>query len=106
MNISNTLAALFLTLLITPSVEARSPRGISMIGAIHSVDVPSRKILIIQDGGPIRELTWTKWAKFLHTSAETLRSGMKVQVNRHNPLFGEDYITRVVLLCPSRDTGK
>lgn len=30
---------------------------------------------------------------------------MRIQVTLHNPLFGEDYVTRVVLLDPLHEEG-
>lgn len=80
-----------------------------MTGTIHSVDEASRKIVFAQDSGSIREFRWIRWAKFHHenghASLAALRPGMHVRVNFHNPVFGSDYISRVILLSPLLEAG-
>jgi len=78
-----------------------------MSGIVRSMDVSTRKIVCAQDQTPVREFIWSKNAKFWHnqpdTSPTALKPGMRIQVNLHNPLFGPDYVTRIVLLQPSSD---
>ena len=73
-----------------------------MTGIVRSVDASTRKIVFAQDDGPVREFVWSKIAKFWRnepdTSPTALKPGMKVQVNLHNPLFGPDYVTKIVLI--------
>ena len=68
-----TLARLcFFVLLILPWIPSAGasvvPHGITMTGTIRSVDAPSRKIIFAQDGGPVRELVWIRWAKFFQAN--------------------------------------
>jgi Cu/Ag efflux protein CusF len=104
MNTCTRLAFLLaLCLLWLPATaEAHRPRGTPMSGIIRSVDATTRKIVFAQDQGPVREFVWSTIAKFWHnqpdTSPTALKPGMRVQVNLHNPLFGPDYVTRIVLL--------
>lgn len=98
----------FIILLITPWVTSAGasvvPHGISMTGTIRSVDASTRKIVFVQDEGSIRECVWIRWAKFYHdggaASPAALKPGMRVQVRFHNPVFGPDYVSRIVLLDP------
>ena len=80
-----------------------------MTGIVRSVDAATRKIVFAQDDGPVREFVWSKIAKFWHnqpvTSPMALKPGMRIQINLHNPLFGPDYVSRIVLLNPSSKTG-
>lgn len=80
-----------------------------MSGTIRSVDASSRKVVFAQDDGPVREFVWSKWAKFWHnqpdTSPTALKPGMRIQINLHNPLFGPDYVTKIVLLNPTPKAG-
>lgn len=75
-----------------------------MSGTVRSVDAFTRKIIFAQDDGPVREFVWSKIAKFWHnqpnTSPTALKPGMRVQVNLHNPIFGPDYVNKIVLLQP------
>lgn len=97
--------ALFLAvclLSLPTAAEAHRPRGTPMTGIVRSVDASTRKIVFAQDDGPVREFVWSKIAKFWRnepdTSPTALKPGMKVQVNLHNPLFGPDYVTKIVLI--------
>lgn len=85
------------------------PHGVAMTGTVQSVDEASRRIVFAQDGGPIRALRWIRWARFCHQGGESspalLKPGMRARVNFHNPLFGSDYISRVILPYPSREAG-
>lgn len=78
-----------------------------MSGTVRSLDVSTRKVVFVQDQGPVREFVWSKAAKFWHneagTSPTSLKPGMRIQVNLHNPLFGPDYVTGIVLLPPPGD---
>lgn len=80
-----------------------------MTGTVQSVDEASQNIILAQDGGPIRELRWIRWAKFYHdnghSSPAALKPGMHVRVKFHNPIFGPDYISRVALIPPLREEG-
>lgn len=80
-----------------------------MTGTVQSVNGALRKLVFAQDGGPVREFRWIRWAKFYHerghASPSVLKPGMHVRVNFHEPLFGSDYISRVTLPQPSREAG-
>lgn len=80
-----------------------------MTGTIQSVDEASRNIIFAQDGGPVREFRWIRWANFCdangHSSPAALKPGMRVQVKFHNPIFGPDYISRVTLSLPLHEEG-
>lgn len=82
--------------------------GTTMTGIVRSVDASSHRIVFAQDDGSIREFVWSKWAKFWRndpdTSPQALKPGMRVQVNLHNPLFGPDYVTKIVLLKHDNDS--
>ncbi|MEQ1750391.1 MAG: hypothetical protein ABL974_13270 [Prosthecobacter sp.] len=73
-----------------------------MTGVIQSVDHATRWITFARDDGSIRRFIYGKLARFWHdtpdSSPAALRSGMKVRLNLHNPLFGPDYATQIVLL--------
>lgn len=103
----------FFILLISPWISSPAasvrPHGVAMTGTIQSVDEASRNIIFAQDGGPVREFRWIRWAKFYHdnghSSPAALNPGMRVQVIFHNPIFGPDYISRVTLILPSHEDG-
>ncbi|MBB5036354.1 hypothetical protein [Prosthecobacter dejongeii] len=96
------IAALLLSFWLPSTAEARHPRGSTMTGVVQSVDHASRWIVFAQDGGPVRHFVYSEWAKFWHDEPEALpahlKTGMRVQVNLHNPLIGPDFVTQIVLL--------
>lgn len=99
-----------LTSLWLPSTAAAvRPRGTTMVGVIQSVDHSARWIVFTQDGGPVRRFVYSAWANFGHghidISPSHLLPGMRVQIDLHNPFFGEDYVTRIVLIDPLREVG-
>lgn len=71
------------------------------------MNTSTRTIVFAQDEGPVCQFVWSKIAKFWHSQPDTsptaLKAGMRVQVNLHNPLFGPDYVTKIVLLQPRSD---
>jgi len=101
--------ALSVSFWMPATAEARPPRGVSMTGTIQSVDAATRKIVFVQDDGPVHEFVWVGRTKFWHDAARfsptSLKPGMRVRVTLHNPLFGEDYVTRIVLLDPLHEEG-
>tara|TARA_R110002049_G_scaffold271500_1_gene448706 strand:- start:126 stop:389 length:264 start_codon:yes stop_codon:yes gene_type:complete len=84
--------------------------GTTMTGTIQSVNHTTRWIVFVQDGGPVRCFVYSDWAKFWHDAADSspasLKAGMHVQVQLHNPLFGPDYVNQIVLLAPITPTQK
>lgn len=100
------LTLAFLVCFWLPSTaEARRPRGTTMTGIVQSVDHATRWITFAQDGGPVRRFVYSEWARFWHNEVEALpahlKPGMRVQVNLHNPLFGPNFVTQIVLLQDS-----
>ncbi|MDP1591865.1 MAG: hypothetical protein Q8M07_29165 [Prosthecobacter sp.] len=101
--------ALFVTLWMPATAAARQPMGITMTGVIQSVDHSTRWIVFTQDGGPVRRFVYSEWAKFRHghidISPAHLKAGMRVQLSYHNPLFGPDYVSQIVLLDLLHEEG-
>lgn len=97
-----------LTLLVLPSAAlARRPMGIPLTGTVQTIDHPTRWITFAQDDGTTRRFVYAERAKFWHNAPEAsptcLKPGMKIQVRHHNPLFSPKYVSKLVLLSPSRD---
>ncbi len=79
------------------------PNGITMTGMVTSVDHSTHSVTFEQGRGKeIRRFVYARSAKFWHGTADTspgaLRAGMQVQINFHNPVFGPDFVTHIVLL--------
>lgn len=91
------------TLWLPSPARAHRPRGTTMTGVIQSVDHTTRWITFARDDGTSRRFVYGKLARFWHgtsdSSPSALNPGMNVQLNLHNPLFGPDYATQIVLLA-------
>lgn len=108
----NSLARLlFITLIVTLSMpfsaDARYPRGSILTGTVRSVDVLARSVVFVEDGGAVRKFVWTSYAQLwrgnIDSTPSTLKPGMRVRITLHNPLFGEDSVSQLVLLPPSTE---
>lgn len=103
----------FITLIITLampfSADARYPRGSILTGTVRSVDVVTRSVVFVGDGGAIRKFVWTShaqlWRDGIDSSPSTLKPGMRLRITIHNPLFGEDSVSQMVLLPSSTIAG-
>ncbi|MES2595762.1 MAG: hypothetical protein V4662_10525 [Verrucomicrobiota bacterium] len=88
------------------AAHARRPRGTPMTGVIQSVDHSTRWITFARDDCTTLRFVYGKLARFWHgtpdSSPAALRPGMSVRLNRHNPLFGPDYASRLVLIHPGK----
>ncbi|WP_345735582.1 hypothetical protein [Prosthecobacter algae] len=95
--------ALLVSFWLPSTAEARHPRGSTMTGVVQSVDHASRWITFARADGASRRFVYGKLARFWHGTSDSLPSslnpGMNVQLNLHNPLFGPDYATQIVLLA-------
>lgn len=96
------LYALLACLFPFSSAEARRTRGTAMTGLVKSIDHESWRIVFSQDGGPVRQFVYTRWATYWQDRSETpislLSAGTRIRTTLHNPLFGPDFVTRIVLL--------
>jgi hypothetical protein len=94
------------TFWLPETVRAYRPRGTTMTGVIQSVDHTTRWISFARDDGTTRRFVYGRLARFWQgtpdSSPAALKPGMKVRVNFHNPLFGPDYATQIVLLAEPR----
>lgn len=108
--IMNALARLiFITLIVTLampfSASARYPRGSILTGTVRSVDLVARSVVFVEDDGAIRKFVWTSYAQLwrdgIESSPSILKPGMRVRIILHNPLFGEDSVSQLVLLPSS-----
>ena len=101
--------ALLVTLAMPFSADARYPRGSILTGTVRSVDASARSVVFVTDGGADRKFVWTRYAQLWHDgidrSPATLKPGMRVRITLHNPVFGEDSVSQMVLLPPSTKTG-
>lgn len=101
------VTALLFILFMPVAAPARQPGGLQVTGRILSIDHTSRVITLEEDGGKEpRKLVYaartTFWSGASAISAETLKPGMRVQVTVHNPVFGPDFVTRIIQLQSSR----
>ena len=85
------------------TASAIPPRGMTMTGIVTSVDHSTRSVTFEQSGGKqIRHFVYAHQARFWHgapdTSPGALRAGMHVQIDLHNPVFGPDFVRRIVLI--------
>lgn len=101
----------FLILLALPSAAlARPPMGIPLTGTVQSVNHTTRVIGFAQDDGTAQCFVYAERAKFWHNAADAspacLKPGMKLQVRLHNPLFGPNYVSHIVLISPSPDVDR
>lgn len=103
------LFALLLTFSMPFTADARYPHGSILTGTVRSVDTGARSVVFVEDDGTIRRFVWTNYAKLwrggIDDSPSTLQPGMKVRVTFHDPLFGADSVSQIVLLDPSTETG-
>lgn len=101
--------ALLVTLAMPFSADARYPRGSILTGTVRSVNIGARSAIFVEDDGTIRRFVWTSHAKLwrggIDSSPSTLQPGMKVRVIFHDPLFGADSVSQIVLLDPSTEAG-
>lgn len=92
------------------AASAHRPRGTTMTGVIQSVDHATRWITFTRDDGSTRRFVYGKLARFWHNTPDSspaaLKPGMNVRLNLHNPLFGPDYATQIVLTEPSATRSK
>jgi hypothetical protein len=85
------------------TASAIRPNGTTMTGIVTSVDHSTHSVTFEQNRGKeIRRFVYARRAKFWHGTADTspgaLRAGMQVQIDFHNPVFGPDFVTHIVLL--------
>ncbi len=84
--------------------------GITVTGAVRSVDHGTRWIVFSQDGGPERKFVYSRWAKFWHGTSDTspiaLKVGMKIQVKLHDPVIGPDHVTQIVLIHQTQTANR
>lgn len=101
--------ALLLTFGMPFTADARYPRGSILTGTVRSVDTGARRVVFVEDDGTLRRFVWTSYAKLwrdgIGGSPSTLQPGMKVRVIFHDPLFGGDSVSQIVLLDPSTEAG-
>lgn len=104
MNVSTRIFCLvsFCWLWLPSTAEAHRGSGRLLNGTVLAVDATTRKVVFSQDGGIVRYFVWSKSAKFWRdskgVSPRELSPGMRVRVNLINPIFGPDYVRRIVLL--------
>ena len=85
------------------TASAMRPNGTTMTGIVTSVDHSTHSVTFEQSRGKeIRRFVYARSAKFWHGTADTspgaLRAGMHVQIDFHDPVFGPDFVTHIVLI--------
>ena len=97
-----TTLVLFFLLSLVPPAAARNP-GTRITGTIKKVDAPAKEVeMLREDEGTLISFMWNKQTSFFAnaqaTDASILKTGARVEVIRHRPLFGKPFITKVTLL--------
>ena len=102
-NIQLLVSVVLVLLSSAPSSHARAPRGRQRTGNIQQVDAPTRHVVLLAaDDGKRITFTWINRTMFVANNrvadAAILTRGVQVQITLHRPIFGEPFVTRVILL--------
>lgn len=101
------LTALLAMLCLPVAAPARQPGGLQVTGRILGIDHTTRTITLKEDGErEPRHLVYPTRARFWDGASETsvnaFKAGMQVRITVHHPVFGPDFVTRVILIRPSQ----
>ena len=89
------IAVLALSLTFTAPAQARR-LGTQIEGTVQTVDSKTKHVTIVTKDGMSISFRWTETTKFVNAAA--LTKGATVQVDYHDPAFGEAYVNSVVVL--------
>ena len=89
------IVVLALSFSFTAPMQARR-LGTTIEGTVQTVDAKTKHITIVTKDGKTISFRWTETTKFVN--AAPLTKGAKVQVDYHDPAFGEAYASSVTVL--------
>lgn len=86
-----------------PAARALTPQGRHLTGTILQVDAKScRALLSTSDKAQSIPFIWNKGTDFVagakFVPASRIRVGVRVEITLHQPIFGEPFVTKVILL--------
>lgn len=99
-----------LTALHPLPVEAKRPRGVVMTGTILSIDHDQRHVVMLLSDGARRDFSYRPgvrlWRGNHQERPESIKPGMRVQINLRTPLLGPKFTSQFVLISQDSSIQK